>query len=168
MYYECKTQAQMAKAVVRLQQAGACYHIPLVRAAGAGALRFAIVAPGGRLRLDLLDMQRDRRPLAVILGDDGLAPTGPDGFPQARRLMRWAASIVIHAAAGQPEQYAAVAVATTICRRLVLVECSTAHQADWMALRQNVAPGKPGLLIKVPDGQPPHPQWQVPAGSVMQ
>ncbi|MDI3307831.1 MAG: hypothetical protein QJR07_12085 [Acetobacteraceae bacterium] len=116
----------------------------------------------------LLDTARDRRPFAVILADDGDNPTGPDGFPQARRLMRWAASIFIHATGGQPIHYAAAAQATVLMRRFLLIETDTAHEAEWCALRRAVAPRTPCVVLTVPPGAAPHPHLAVPAGGVVQ
>ncbi|MBX6747469.1 MAG: hypothetical protein IRY87_36020 [Acetobacteraceae bacterium] len=163
-----KTRAQMAEVAVRLEQAGAGHHVPLIRAAMAGALRFAVISPGSALPLRLLDMARDSRPLAVILADDGDKPTGPDGFPQARRLLRWAASIFIHATGGQPIHYAAAAQVTMLVRRFLLIETNTAHEAEWCDLRRAVAPRTPGVVLTVPPGAPPHPHLAVPAGEVVQ
>lgn len=163
-----KTRAQMAEVAVRLEQAGAGHHVPLIRAAMAGALRFAVISPGSALPLRLLDMARDSRPLAVILADDGDKPTGPDGFPQARRLLRWAAAILIHATGGEPIHYAAAAQATVLVRRFLLIETDTARQAAWCALRRAVAPRTPGAVLTVPPGALPHPHLAVPAGEAVQ
>ncbi|MBX6740423.1 MAG: hypothetical protein IRY87_00065 [Acetobacteraceae bacterium] len=162
-----KTRAQMAEMVMRLEQAGASRHVPLVRAAMAGALRFAFVSPGDILPLRLLDMEQDRRPFAVILADDGAVSTGSDGFPQARRLLRWAASILIHAAGGEPWHYEAVARATVLARRFLLMETNTAHQTAWHTLRMAVALRTPGSLIEVRPGDV-HPRLTVPAGETVQ
>ncbi|MDI3309538.1 MAG: hypothetical protein QJR07_20900, partial [Acetobacteraceae bacterium] len=43
--FTIKTRAHMAEMVMRLQQAGAAHHVPLLRAAMAGALRFAARNP---------------------------------------------------------------------------------------------------------------------------
>lgn len=163
-----KTRAQMADAIMRLTQAGQPHHVPLLRAAMAGDLRVCFVAAGQRMPLRLLDMVRDRRPLVVVLADDGLHPAGPAGYPQARRLMGWAASIVIHAAAGEAWHYAAVAEATRLCGRVLLVETCTAHQGAWVALKAAVAPRCAGLVLKVAEGKPAHPCMTAPAGVVVQ
>ena len=166
--FTIKTRAHMAEMVMRLQQAGAAHHVPMIRAAMAGTLRFAVIFPGSALPLRLLDMARERRPLAVILADDGDKPTGPDGFPQARRLLRWATSIFIHATGGQPIHYAVAAQATVLVRRVLLIETGIAHQDAWCDLRRAVAPRTPGVVLTVPPGAAPHPHLAVPAGEAVQ
>jgi hypothetical protein len=165
---EVNARERMAEAVVRLEQAGCGHIVPLVRAAMAGDLGFALVGPGQTLPPRLLDAARQRRPLAVVLGDDGAAPTGPAGFPQARRLLRWAAHVFVHATGGRPEHYAAAARITVAARRLLLVETCTAQQAAWSALARALAPRTPGTLLITRPGAPAHPRLSAPVGATPQ
>jgi hypothetical protein len=158
----------MAEAITRLTQAGYGFQAPLFRAAMDGDIRLCFVAAGQRMPLRLLDMTRDRRPLAVILADDGPAPAGPDGFPQTRRLMCWASFCMIHAAGGEPWHYAAAAEMARGGRRVLLVETSTAHQAAWVEVKNRTARHTPVLVLAVRPGTPPHPFLGVPAGVVVQ
>jgi hypothetical protein len=143
-----KTRARMADMAVRLTQAGAGHHMPLIRAAMAGVLRFPVVPPGGRMPLRLLELAQDRHPLTVLLADDGDAPPGPAGLPQTTRLLRWARAIMLHTAGGEPKRHATAAQATVLTGRLVLAETDTAHEADELAAR--VAPCTATLRITVP------------------
>lgn len=164
-----KTPAQFAEIIARLTQAGEAHHLPLYRAAMRDELRFAFVQPRGqRLPLRLLDMTRDRRPFVVILADDGMNPAGPDGYPQARRLLQWAAYIVVHACGGEAWQYQAIAEAARACGRVVVVETDTAHQAAWLALKERMAPRTGGMALVVRPGAPAHPMMTAPAGTVFQ
>lgn len=158
----------MAETIRRMEQAGAGWHVPLLRAAMAGDLRFCILQPGQRLPLSQLDMQRHPRPFAVILGGDAGGPAGPDAFPQARRLLRWAAGIVLHGAGGEARHYGAVAEAAMLLRRVALVETTTAALPQWLALKAEVAPATPALVVEVPPGKPAHPTMTAPAGAVIQ
>ena len=163
-----KTREQMADLAVRLTQAGAHHQVPLIRAAMAGKLRFAFILPGTRLPLRLLDAATDPRPFAVILAGDGPNSAGPQDFPQARRLLRWAGGIILHATGGLPEHYALAAGATMVLRRLVLVETCTARESEWCDLAVSLAAYTPTLRITVRPSAPPHPSFTMPVGEWLQ
>lgn len=164
-----KSRQQMAEIAVRLTQAGAGFYAPMIRAAMAGDLRFAIVPPSGQIPLRLLEEDvADRRPLVVILSADGNDAAGPDAFPQARRMLRWARALMIHAAGGQPEHYAAAVCASIALRRFLLVETDTAHEAEWCALAARLAPHTPMLRITTRPGTPPHPSILPQPGETVQ
>ncbi len=166
--HRIKTRAQMAEAVRRMEQAGAGWHVPLLRAVMAGDLRAAFVAPGSRVPLSLLDMTRHPRPLAVVLMGDGGGPAEPAAFPQARRLLRWARFIVLHGAGGDAWHYGLAAAAAARFRRVVIAETTSAALPAWFALKAEVAPATPGIGWTVPPGQPAHPINAAPAGAVLQ
>lgn len=158
----------MSDMAVRLAQAGAPWHGPLLRAAMVGDLRLCMVPPGSRLPLSVLDMERDRRPLVVVLHGDGLQPCGPEGFPQSRRLLRWAGFALLHGAGGLPFHYQIAVEAARETGRVVIAETTGALLPEWVALKVAVAPTTPGLIIAVPPGKPAHPCETAPAGAVVQ
>lgn len=161
-----RTPAEMATASVRLRQAGDDHHAPLFQAAMREELRFALILPDGRFPKHLLI--GDRLPLALVLCDDADVSRGPASFPQARKLLRWTRSIMLHAAGGRPEHYAAAAEATVLRGRLVVVECASGgREAEWLALIKAVAPRTPRLHITPPPGGM-HPALVVPAGASIQ
>ena len=166
--FTCKIPGQLADLAVRLRQAGADHQLPLIHAAMAGKIRVAFIPPGSRLPLKLLKAATDPRPFAVILAGDGPGPVGPSAFPQARRLLRWAGGIIVHATGGLPEHYALAAGATVLMHRLVLVETSSAREAEWCDLATCLAPSTPTLRITVRPGAPPHPSFIRAAGEVLQ
>ena len=128
-------------------------------------LRFALILPDGRFPKHLL--AGDRLPLALILCDDADVSHGPARFPQARKLLRWARSIQLHAA-GRPEHYALAADATMLCGRLVVVECARGgREAEWLALIKAAAPRTPRLHITLAAGGA-HPTHAVPSGATVQ
>lgn len=164
------TRAQMAEAILRMEQAGAAWHVPLLRAAMAGDLRLAFVPPGSRLPLAMLDMRRHPRPLVVVLAGDGGTggPAGPDAFPQARRLLLWARYALLHGAGGMAWHYTLAAEAAARFRRVVVAETTGAALPAWIELKAAVAPDTPSLAIAVPPGRPAHPLCTAPAGMVVQ
>lgn len=163
-----KTRAQMAEALRRFEQAGDTWHSPLIRAAMAGTLRFTILPPGARVPLSILDMQRDPRPLVVVVGGDAGGPATPDAFPQSRRLMRWAAFIMLHGAGGEPQHYAVAVEAASRVRRVLIVETTGAALPAWVALKAELARCTPGLGVMVPPGEPAHPREAPPPGVPLQ
>jgi hypothetical protein len=157
---------QMAEAFVHLRQLGVNSHEPLFRAAMREELRFAFILPDTRFPKLLL--AGDRLPLPLVLADDNAGPCGPRRFPQARRFLRWARSILLHAAGGRPVHYAAVAAVTVLRGRVVAVETgSGAREAEWLSFIEAAAPRTPRLHIMPPPGGA-HPSWDVPAGETVQ
>jgi hypothetical protein len=168
-FHLLESPAQMAQFAVRMQQAGAGWHAPLLRAAMSGDLRLLMVPPGRSVPLAVLDPQRDHRPLVVILCGDGVPPQGtPDDFPQARRLMRWAGFVMLHGAAGEAWHYGLAAELATVSRRVLIVETTGSDLPAWIDLKNRLAPRTPSIGWKVPDGQPQHPINAAPAEAVIQ
>lgn len=163
--FNIKRAAQMAELAVKLQQAGVGWHVPLLRAAMLGDLRFAMVSPGGRVPLRILDMNRDRRPLVVLLNGDGGGPAEPDAFPQTRRLLRWARFVMLHGAGGEAFHYECAAEAARQTGQVLVAETTAAALPAWVALKLATAPRTPGLVIE-PRG--PHPINTAPAEAVIQ
>lgn len=140
--------------------------MPLLRAAMAGEIRFVMVCPAGRIPLRILDMERDRKPLLVGLNGDGGGPATPDAFPQAQRLMRWARCIVLHGAGGEAVHYQCAVEAARVVGRVLIAETTATVLPDWVALKAQIVPKTPGLVIAARDGL--HPVETVPAGTVVQ
>lgn len=159
-------EAGLADMAVRMAQAGAP-QVPLIRAALEEGLNVAMVQPRGRVPLRFLDPVRHPGPLVVVLGGDGPVAAGPDAFPQALRLLRWARAIMVHGAGGDPRHYTLVVQAARVVRRVLVVECTSADMPAWMALRATHAPETATLGIAVRPGDT-HPNWTAPAGTVVQ
>ncbi|HYE70098.1 MAG TPA: hypothetical protein VD932_01070 [Aquabacterium sp.] len=160
------TSADLAAAIVHAQQIGASHLVPLLRMVRTGAVNVAFVtrgtpAPMGRLK-------RSNRPAIALLGDDDAAPTGPAGWPQAERLVKWCGAAVVHSTGAKAEHYAAATALALAHRRLLLVETNTAMEPAWLALIQRLRPGLPGLIVRVRPGEPAHPMPSAPAGATIQ
>lgn len=153
----------MDAAIARLLQTHEAFRVPLLRAARDGALSFAMAENGRAVPASFL---KPSRPRLVILADDHPGAAGPDAWPQARELMRWAHSAVFHAAAGDPFDYAMIAGATVACGWLLLVEMELRHMQAWGRLAECELPRLNLLRIEPKDGQ--HPIQGAPAGAVLQ
>lgn len=160
------TDAELAQTIVAAEQAGAAHIVPVLRMVRTGGLHFILPLRGATVpmrRLKTLD-----RPALVQIGDDDDTPTGPSGWPQAERLLRWCRFCVLHAAGAEPVHYAAAAMAALVHRRVLLIETTTAHERAWAALIRRVRPGQRGFIVRVPRGQPAHPIQGAPPGVVLQ
>ncbi len=137
---EFTSRAAISQTIVRLEAAGEGFRIPLFRAANAGALAVATAVDGAPVLSRILKLPR---PTVVILSDDHPAATGPDGWPQARRLLRWSNAVVVHAAGGRAEDYAVIAEAAIHFRRLLLIEIEFRHMQAWGRSSSASCPASP-------------------------
>lgn len=108
-----------------------------------------------RNRWPAADLARNNRPLVVLIGDDpgpGLPSLGPLKWKAAERLRRWCRAVVVHAAGGEPQHYAAAVRTAERAGRVGLIETSTDHAAAWCDYL-----GCPHSLLIVPCNGLPHP-----------
>jgi len=94
-------------------------------------------------------------PAIVLLGDDDdfQGHAGPDHWPIARRAMRWAAFVLIHGAAGYPDQYRWAIELAKLHRRLLVIECRSATIPAWKAAAACwAAPAARALVLEPPPG----------------
>lgn len=151
----------LAAAIARAEQAGEGHIVPAIRAQAAGLINLGLAYRGWPFSMRPLKV--GRRPILVILGDDDASPTGPAGWHDAERLVRWARFIALHAAGAEPQHYAAAVLATQTHRRLLLIETSTAQLEAWQDFIGRVQPRVLGLVIAPPPGVR-HPMAGAPAG----
>jgi hypothetical protein len=112
--------------IVRTQQAGEEFRLPLMRAARDARLNLVMVHGGDRVSKAALHF---RRPTVIVLLDDLPTATGPDRWPQARKLLRWAHRAMFHASGGERQHYAAIAKAAEETGRALLVEMEFRHHS---------------------------------------
>lgn len=152
-------------AMIRAQDAcGFGFRNPLYRAALAGDCRVMEVMPGATARMLKPFLALTGATVAVI-GDDGGISSGPQDFPQARRLFGWASKVLVHACGGEPHHYEWVVAAARPGRRVLLVETTTFAQPAWMQVAEDERdrrarkrlPPIDMLLIEVPPHLPAHP-----------
>ena len=148
--------ARVSEAIVRFQALGQPHPVPLFRALLADELALALLAPGDRLPLAILDPTHFHKPLVILLGGDGgadgMTDCGPEGWRQSRRLLLWSRWTLIHATGGEAWHYQAAVEAVRKFRRVLIAECGTASLRTWLALRAEVAPKTSGMIVKTRPG----------------
>ena len=155
------TWADVPRAISTMQLAGADHRVPVLQALYAGRIGTWEAQRTGCTGACKRFLVMVRKPALVIIGDDDDFPTGPDGWPVAQRLLRWARQVVIHGAGGHPAHYEGAVMAAEVVGRLLLVECGTAHVEAWKAAAQRWAGQAIIQAVQVRDGAAPHP---LPAG----
>ena len=129
---------QEADMLVARASVAAPHMVPLLRDMAAGSLTLAAIARGSQ-SVSPKAWQRAGKPVVAILADDDHGSTGPAGFPVARKLLRWARGLVVHAAAGHAWQYQMAADLALAVGSCVIVETSTSCADEWLAFAQQAA-----------------------------
>ena len=150
--------------IVRSVQIGEDFRIPPMRAARDGLLNLFMAHGGGAVSAKALKL---KQPTMVILADDHPTATGPEAWPQARKLARWANLVALHATGGQPAHYDLFTSETIRHGRMLVVELDLRHLAAWLGLvRRERRPGQILCLTPLPGGQ--HPISPTQAGEAVQ
>lgn len=144
--------ARWSDAIAGVERGGAPHYAPLFRAVRDGVVGLLRLARGVEVEAATIAAAlRAPRPVIAVIPDDDHASTGPAGFPAARRLWRHANGVIIHAAAGLPEHYAAAVGVAVVERFIVLVETSSRFAPDWHeAVIRGARPRRPPILHIVP------------------
>lgn len=109
--------------------AGFGFRAPIYQAALRQEMDLAETGPAGEVALDAFS---HTRPVLVVLGDDGPAPTGPEGFAQAAGLLRWTRAAILYSAGGEERFYQEAVDLTRQHGRCVLIETDAAQRKAWM------------------------------------
>lgn len=161
--------ARVSEAIAGMRAARVTHAIPLFRALLADEIALAILQPGERLPLSVLDPTRFRKPLVILLGGDGGLGRpyncGPEGWPQSRRFLRWARWTILHGTGGEAWHYEMAADAARHLGRALIAECATATLPAWLDLKNEVAPNGSGIVLQCAPGDF-HPRAEAPAEGV--
>lgn len=152
--------------IARAEQIGQPDINEVLRPASAGVLNAVFAFRDSHITMRQL--KTSDRPVLVIIGDDDYASTGPVGWPDATKLMRWARFVILHGAGGEPGHYSAAVMAAQVHHRALMIETDTAHLDAWRALVMRIRPNGAGLIVRTRPGAPPHPMMHAPDGVVMQ
>ena len=149
--------ADIPPAIARMQAAGAGHRVPLLQGVYHGRIAHLELHRGASARQFKVWAAASRLPALALLGDDDHTdPAGPDTWPLAPRVLRWARFIVVHGAAGRPEHYEQVLALTAAHRRVAMIECSSINIPAWQAAAERWAVGAQGLVMQPLPGCP-HP-----------
>lgn len=151
------TWDDIPRAISTMQLAGVNHRVPVLQAVYAGRIGTWEARRTGCSGQCKRFLAQVRKPALVIIGDDDDAPTGPDGWTVAQRLMGWARRVIIHGAGGHPAHYEAAVILAEAVGQLLLVECTSATVEAWKATARRWATQAIIQAIQVPDGQGSHP-----------
>jgi hypothetical protein len=130
------------------------WHVPIFTALLADEIAVCMPMPGQSLPVKQLD--QIRKPVIVMVADDGPLWLGPDGWACAHRAFRWANATMIHGSGGEAEHYSGALLGARLNRRFVLVDTSSAHLPAWRDLAKRHMGCRPILAIE-PRGGHVHP-----------
>lgn len=121
--------------------------LPLVAAVQAGKVEACFLHRASKFPRQRLE--KARKPVVLVIGDDDHENTGPNGFPFAVAACRWAdrKAIILHAAGGAPEHYAFAVEGALACGRCLLIETGTDHAEIWAAAMTRYAPNARKLAV---------------------
>lgn len=99
--------------------------------------------------------KHNARPAIVLIGDDLECSVGPEGFhmPSIRRMIRACSAFTVVSSVPTPEIYAAGTAIAVGGKNAAIIETRLAHELQWVALIQKLAPGRPILLSTVTGGR---------------
>lgn len=144
-------QSGISRAVAALHQVGAGHRVPLLQALHRGRITLLEARrPGSSKLFKLWAATAARTPAVALIGDDDCAsPDGPDTWPIAPRMLRWARFILIHGG-GQPDRYEHAVRLAEASGRLMMVECSSANVEAWQEAAARWAVNAQGEVMRPP------------------
>ena len=146
---------QLPGVIAKLQVAGAVHSAVLYSALYNGIICYLGTHEGTSARTIKTFCAAARGPQLISIGDDGDLPTGPDGWPQAKRLLKWARRVIVHAGPGRVEEYQDAVIETVLVGRVLLIETGTAHAEAWRVLAVAARPDHSVHVLLPAHG--PHP-----------
>jgi hypothetical protein len=150
--YPINSWADLPGAIVASERAGAVGAAHLLRGLAAGRIGHLPLLPdmsNGKFREFIRGTSH--KPAIVLIGDDDGMDRGPAGWRLTARALRWANSVLLHAAAAELDHYEAAILTAEVRRRVLIIECGSATLAAWGDLVR-AAPHRPATLVIVPRG----------------
>ena len=146
--------AAFAELIAVADRSGCGHIIELLRPAMHGELN--VILPTRETRMPpLYRMEKQDRPVIVLVGDDDHLAGGPATWACAAKLRQWAGFAMVHGTGAKPEHYAAAAMLTRVHRRLLLIETSSVAAQHWAAFLRERNPALPFMGLLPPDGAHP-------------
>lgn len=156
-YPRITSRFDLAKAIGEATAAGAIGEAELMRALYRGEIAHWQMLPGSsggefkRYAAACAD-----RPTVVSIPADDYSMRGPEAFPAAERAVRWARSILVHAAAAEASHYETIITAAQIVRTALVIECCSGTLGAWLDLVRRVG-AKAGVVVIAPRDGVSHP-----------
>jgi hypothetical protein len=150
--------SDLPRAIAISEGAGAIGQAHLLRALYTGRIAF-LPMPAATSTTKFKDWARTTtgRPSVALIGDDDGWDAGPSGWRTADRALRWARSVLIHAAGAEVHHYEAAVIAAELIHRVLIIECGSATLDAWVQLVR-AAPHRPVTMVITPsDGVHPVP-----------
>ena len=155
--HEIDTLADLDAAIIGADCAGAHHRAYLFRQLRAGRIALIGVQRSTSARYFKQFAAQCRCPALVVVGaDDGLHD-GPEAWPLAARLIRWAKAIIIHGAGGAIREYEFAVITAQRHRRALLIECESGALPAWQSLAKAAVHPDFALVIPPLDGVHPLP-----------
>ncbi|WP_198374056.1 hypothetical protein [Neoroseomonas rubea] len=152
------TRQRINDAIAKMDAIGVVHFAPVLRAIRDGQIVCVVIKrTAGEEAMSLRHIANHPLPALIIMADDDHASSGPARFPAARKALRYARAHMIHAAGGQPSDYALAIQAAMAQRSCCLVETDAAHLDEWarFAARAALPRRVPTLLVRPTDGVHP-------------
>jgi hypothetical protein len=149
--------ADLARAVVIMEQSGAIGTAHLLRALAAGRIALLPLMPGeSAAKFKAWARLTEGRPAVALIGHDDGFDRGASGWAQARRAVKWARAIMLHAAGAELHHYECAIISAELCQRTLIIECGTATLHGWIELVR-AAPRQPITFVIQPRDGGTHP-----------
>lgn len=100
-------------------------------------------------------MEKQGRPVVVLIGDDDYCSTGPDGWACAAKLRQWARFAIVHGTGAQRAHYAFGVAMALQERRLLFIETGSQAAQLWAGFLKERAPPLRFMGFLPPDGVHP-------------
>lgn len=144
---------QIPAAISRMHAAGADHRVPVLQALYRGEIAHLELERSGSVGTFKHWERAIQLPGLLLIGDDDhTAADGPDGWPIAQRVLRWARFVLIHGGPGDASHYRHTVHLTRSYARLVMIECSSANVLAWQKAATKWSVGAEGLVMCPPPG----------------
>ncbi len=124
------SRAEIAEMIARSHTMGCGYLAHLLRPVMAGNINL-IMPLRDTAMPPFYRMQKQGKPVVVLVGDDDYQPAGPDTWACAAKLRSWATFAIVHGTGAQDHHYKAAAALTFVHKRLLMIETTSAAAQLW-------------------------------------
>jgi hypothetical protein len=155
---QVRAWGDIPRAIAISEGAGAIGQAHLLRALYAGRIAF-LPMPADTSTTKFKQWARATvgRPAVALVGDDDGFDAGPSAWRTTERAVKWARSVLIHAAGAEIHHYETAILAAELVHRVLIIECSTATLGAWVRLVRDASHRPTALVIRPRVGVHPAP-----------